>query len=44
MCFDAGPLWSAERVFTIAKLMKSGAESLGYENHMRFSYCEGMRP
>lgn len=35
---------TAERVFTIARLMKSGAESLGYVNHMRFSYVEGMRP
>jgi len=35
---------TAERVFTIAKLMKAGTDSLDYKNMMRFSYSEGTRP
>jgi len=34
---------TAERVLSIARLIKSGAQTLGYENQMRFSYSEGMR-
>jgi multimeric flavodoxin WrbA len=33
----------AERVFTVAKLLKAGADALGYVNLMRFSYESGMR-
>jgi multimeric flavodoxin WrbA len=33
----------AERVFTIAKLIKAGSETLNYVNLMRFSYESGMR-
>jgi len=33
----------AERVFTIAKLIKAGTETLDYVNLMRFSYESGMR-
>src|SRR5665648_658891 len=35
---------TADRVFTIARLVKAGAESLGYENHLKFSYGAGTRP
>ncbi len=35
---------TADRVFTIARLIKAGAESLGYENHLKFSYSDGTRP
>jgi multimeric flavodoxin WrbA len=34
---------TAERVFTIAKLIKAGAEATGFENPMRFSYTAGTR-
>lgn len=35
---------TADRVYTIARLVKAGAQSLGYENHLRFSYSDGTRP
>lgn len=35
---------TADRVFTIARLIKAGTESLAYENHLRFSYTDGIRP
>ncbi len=34
---------TAERVFTIAKLIKAGAEATGFESPMRFSYTAGTR-
>jgi multimeric flavodoxin WrbA len=34
----------AERVFTIAKLVKAGAEAIGYHSRMTFSYSAGTRP
>jgi len=33
----------AERVFTVARLIKTGSDALGYVNLMRFSYESGMR-
>ena len=35
---------TADRVFTIARLVKAGSESLGYANHLTFSYSDGTRP
>lgn len=35
---------TAERVFTIAGIVKAGSEALGSENRMRFSYSQGTRP
>jgi multimeric flavodoxin WrbA len=32
---------TADRVFTIARLLKAGSASLGYESHLRFSYSDG---
>jgi multimeric flavodoxin WrbA len=34
----------AERVFTIAKLVKAGSEAIGYQSRMTFSYSAGTRP
>ena len=34
---------TAERVFTIARLIKAGAEATGFTNPMRFSYTAGTR-
>ena len=34
---------TAQRVFSVAKLTKFGAQALGFENPMRFSYSEGTR-
>ena len=35
---------TAERVFTVAKLIKTGTERLGFANPMKFSYTSGTRP
>ena len=35
---------TAERVFTIARLIKAGAEATAFVNPMRFSYSAGTRP
>jgi multimeric flavodoxin WrbA len=35
---------TAERVFTLAKVFKAGAEATGFVNPMKFSYSSGTRP
>lgn len=35
---------TAERVFTLARVFKAGAEATGFVNPMKFSYTSGMRP
>jgi hypothetical protein len=35
---------TAQRVFTLAGVLKAGVEASGYENYMRFSYSQGTRP
>ena len=35
---------TTERVFTLAKVFKAGAEATGFESPMKFSYSAGMRP
>lgn len=34
---------TAERVFTVAKVIKAGVEASGFESPMRFSYSQGTR-
>jgi multimeric flavodoxin WrbA len=35
---------TAERVFTLAKVLKAGAQATGFTNPMKFSYSSGTRP
>ena len=35
---------TAERVYTVAKVVRAGIDALGYESPMRFSYSLGVRP
>jgi multimeric flavodoxin WrbA len=35
---------TAERVYTVAKVVKAGVGALNYESPMRFSYSSGVRP
>jgi multimeric flavodoxin WrbA len=35
---------TAERVYTVAKVVRAGIDALGYKSPMRFSYSQGVRP
>jgi len=35
---------TVDRIMTVAKLLKAGAQTTGYENHLEFSYKSGTRP